>query len=141
MAKTIYAEDTTIDYVILNAKGSASTSTTFNLFPRFYDAYPLYIMARVKIAFSGTVTNPTVKLGDGTDDDCYMKDQPIGRAGDLICGGQPNALGYCEKMFIDWRKSYTTSAQTAIVATFTSASGNFGALTTGEIEFVFVYAK
>jgi len=132
-----YIDNYTVNY---NELGS-STTCTANLFPKFYDSYPMFIMARVKTAFAG-VTHPTVKIGNGTVTDCYMKDQPIDQIMDLIPGASPNAQGYCEAMFMESRtKSFATSSQGKIVATFTSASGNFSSLTAGEIEFVFGYIK
>lgn len=137
--KELKVDSLTLDYVQINSKGNAATTAAIGLFPIRPNAYPIFLRARVKTAFTGTVTTPTVKVGDETITDLYMVDQRIDQAGDLIPGFASNAPGGCEKMFMSARKTFTASAQ--MKATFTSSSGNFGSLTAGEIEFVYGYVE
>ena len=138
-SKEYHVDSITITYEHVNSSCNAATSGTINLFPMWKDCYPDSLKARVKTAFTGTVTAPTVKVGDGTIADVYMANQPIDQIGDLVSGFAANAGGSCEKMGLPGRKTFTSNA--VMKATFTSTSGNFGSLTAGEIEFVFSYAK
>ena len=143
MAKKHYIDSVVTTFGVVNSAGSGDTSATVNLFPNFYDSYLLYVLARVKTVFAGTATGITVKIGDGTTTDRYMKDQPADQLGDLLRGAPPRlGMGFCEVIGVESRgKNITYALQGRIEATFTSASGNFGSLTQGEIEFVYAYIK
>jgi len=137
--KELKIDSWVVDYTHINSSGSGATTAVIGLFPIRPNAYPMFLRARVKTAFAGVVTAPTVKVGDETITDLYLRNQPIDKAGDLRSGGMYDATGVCQNMHMSSRKSFTVGAQ--MNATFTSASGNFGSLTAGEIEFVYGYVE
>lgn len=143
MAKKLYIDSVVTKFGVVNTEGSGSTTATVNLFPNFYDAYLLYVLARVTTTFSGTATGITVQIGDGTTTDRYIKEQPVDQLGDLLTGSSPAVgPGFCEVIGAEARtRKITYALQGRIEATFTSASGNFGSLTQGEIEFVYAYIR
>lgn len=114
------------------------TSQVVYVFALPPDCYILGLFARVKTAFSG-VTSPKVKLGVSGHTDLYIREQRIGKVGDLVCGSSVAAVGVCTVQPLGAQASGT--GQRDVFATFTSASGNLSSLSAGEIDFVVVYAE
>ena len=117
----------------VNAESTSQEVPVFRVKP---GGYMIASGARVKTAFAG-VTYPTVKLGEGTLTESILKQQPIGKVGDLKPGGATVTPGFCEAL--NTGGGQKTEATRAIFATFESESGNLSSLSAGEIEFFIVY--
>jgi hypothetical protein len=95
----------------------------------------------VKTAFAGA-TKPTVKLGLSGHTAIYISPQKIDLEGELIPGaGAKVSLyaldGFCTKL----NHPRSEEALTNVLATFDVSTGDFSALTAGEIVFIMIYVK
>ena len=128
----IKVQSVSITSEVLNA---ADTTQIVRLFGIPAHSYILHFLGRKRTGFAG-VTAPSVIVGytGGTAD--IMKSQDLSLAGDLMSGPNQDDKSFCPRLS---PMPIKTEASRQIFATFTSSSGNFSALSAGEVEFVVVY--
>ena len=120
---------------------SAESSIAYSAFIMQPNVYPVHFLARVKTAFAGA-TKPTVKLGLSGHTAIYISQQKIDLAGELIPGAgakisQYALDGFCTKL----NHPRSEGSLTNVLATFDVPTGDFSALTAGELVLIMIYIK